>query len=159
MTLSFNKYNFDLTNLYDLLNTRNIWDLIHHNNKLNEILSEERIKPDITLTPSTFDNYAKFIDGHIHDKVSDVLVNYWYSHVLKENIIDNLYINFSTDLYNRIKEAVGSNPSFMDEILLNNMPKYEVKIFFNAIKAERDLYNVLYKHKLFGEYKFKRIFE
>lgn len=157
--MSFDKYNFDFTNLYELLNKRNIWNIIYHHKRLNEILSEEKIKPYITLTPSTFDNYVKFIDGHIQNKTRNVFVDYCYNHIMLEVILNNLYINCSTEFYYRIKESIGLNPSFMYEIFLNNIPKYEIKVFFNAIRAERDLYDILYKNNMIADYKFTRVME
>ena len=157
--MSFDKYDFDFMNLYELLNKRNIWDIIYHHKRLNDILSEQKIKPDIILTPSTFDNYVKFVNGHIQKKTGNVFVNYWYVHIMMEVIVNNLYINCSTEFYYKIKESIGLNPSFMDEIFLNNIPKYEIKVFFNGIRAERDLYDILYKNNMLAEYKFNRVME
>lgn len=157
--MSFGNYDFGYTSLYELLENRNIWDIINHHKILNELLSKEKIKPDIILTPSTFDNYVKFINGHIQNKTKNVFINYWYIHIMMEVIINNLYINFSTDLYTKIKESIGLNPSFMDQIFLNHIPKYEIKVFFNAIRAKRDLYDILYKNNMLDSCKFIRVME
>lgn len=163
--MSLNDYDFkDTQTMYDVLFTKDIYTLIYRNKKLQKTLNEEKITPDITVMPSTPSDYEKFIIGHVDNIYSPLchingMCGNIYIYFITQVIIDNLYINFSTDLHDRIKQALGTNSSFVDEILLNHIPKYEIKIFFNGIKAERDLYNILYKKAYLEMYKFKRVME
>lgn len=162
--MTFEDYDFYNTQtMYDILYTKNIYDLIFRNKQLQEAMNVVKARPDIIMAPSTPSDYDKFITGHILDFYSPLyhtgMNNNLYIHNITKIILDNLYINFSTDLYNKIKQALGPNPSFNNSILLNYIPKYEIKIFFNGIKAERDLYNVLYKQSSLNMYHFKRVME
>lgn len=163
--MSFDDYDFkDTQTMYDILYTKNIYTLIYRNKLLQKIMNTEKIIPDIIMMPSTPSDYDKFIEGHIFNFYTSLyhingMYNNLYIHNITKIILDNLYINFSTDLHDKIEQALGTNPSFINVILLNHIPKYEIKIFFNGIKAERDLYDVLYKQSTLEMYKFKRVME
>lgn len=163
--MSFNDYDFkDTQTMYDILYTKNIYTLICRNKRYRKIMKVEKIIPDIIMMPSTPSDYSKFIVGHIDNIYSPLchvsgMCGNIYIYFTTKVIIDNLYINFSTDLHDKIEQALGPNPSFVDEILLKHIPNYEIKIFFNGIKAERDLYNILYEKNYLEMYKFKRVME
>lgn len=164
MRTLFDDYNLhDTQEMYDVLYTKNIYTLIYRNKRFQEVMNVKVI-PDIIMMPSTPSDYDKFITGHILDFYTSLyhingMYNNLYIHNITKIILDNLYINFSTDLHDKIEQALGPNPSFYNMILLNNIPKYEIKIFFNGIKAERDLYDVLYNQSALEMYKFKRVME
>ena len=164
--MTFDDYNFNRNTqeMYDVLFTKNIYTLVYRNKRFQEVMNVKKAIPDIIMMPSTPSDYDKFITGHILDFYGPLyhingIYNNLYIHNITKIILDNLYINFSTDLHDKIEQAIGPNPSFNDIILLNHIPKYEVKIFFNGIKAERDLYDVLYNQSALEMYKFKRVME
>lgn len=140
---SNNEYNFDYTNIFDLLLHKNIYEILSHNNKINKLLTNEKVIPDLNLISTTFDDYVKFIDAHLPETNS--WATNFQSHLLLIAITNNLHIDISTDFYYNIKEAIGINPTFLQLIFLNNIPRYEVKIYFDGIQAEKDLYNLLFK--------------
>lgn len=140
---SNNEYNFDYTNIFDLLLHKNIYEILLHNNKINKLLNNEKVIPDLNLISTTFDDYVKFIDAHLPEPNS--WATNFQSHLLLTSIVNNLHIDISTDFYYNIKEAIGINPTFLQLIFLNNIPRYEVKIYFDGLQAEKDLYKMLFK--------------
>lgn len=137
-----NAYNFDFLDITELILHKNIYEIVSHHNKINKLLTNEKVIPDLKLISTTTDDYTKFINKYISD--TNCWLSNLQSHLLLKVITNNLHINISTDLYYKIKEALGPNPTFYQLIFLNNIPRYEIKIYFNEIQAEKDLHNLLF---------------
>lgn len=135
-------YNFDSLNITDLLLHKNLYEILFYNKEINKLLTNEQVKPELNLTSTTIDDYIKFINAHLPD--TPHLFSNLKSHILLEAITQNLHINISKELYSKIKEALP-NPTFLELIFINNIPKYEVKIYFDGIQAEKDFQNLSHK--------------
>ena len=140
-----NNYNFGLTNfitLYKLLNKEDLWEILKYNEKLNDFLDNQRIRPDVILINSSADKLKRFIDNFRRFRNEDLLIHGWYSHIMLECIVENVCIGLSTVNYNKIRKVIEI-PSFYGLILLNFVPKYEVFIDFKFDRATVDLYKKL----------------
>lgn len=137
-----NEYNFDFLDITELILRKNIYEIISHHKKINKLLTNEKVIPDFNLISTTTDDYEKFINTYIPD--TNLWLSNLQSHLLLKVITDNLHINISTDLYYKIKDALSPNPTFYQLIFLNNIPRYEIKIYFNEKRAEKDLHNLLF---------------